>query len=161
MHGSNDINDGTIPELGYDHRDVNLTAIVRWMSIFAAFVVVSILTIQFVAYPFFTPDWKKLEREVPAFVTAPRTPPYPQVQGNPKLDMEIFKATEEGTHETLEKAKESLAARGLAGVTVNTPKLEEKSFPGSGDYAGVAHKVKDSEESEHPSESEHAGGEHK
>ncbi|MBB6051075.1 hypothetical protein [Armatimonas rosea] len=159
MHGSNDINDGTIPELGYDHRDVNLKAIVFWMSIFSAFVVVSILTIQFFAYPFFTPDWKKLEKQVPAFVTAPRTPPFPQVQADPKLDMEVFKASEERQHEAMNKAKEALAARGLAGITTNTEHAEGKSFPGSGDYAGVDHKAKPTEaEGEH--EAEHAGGEH-
>jgi hypothetical protein len=149
MHGSNDVNEGTIPELGYDHRDVNLKAIVFWMSIFAAFVVVSIAAIQFLAYPFFTPDWKKLEKEVPAYVTAPRIPPYPQVQADPKLDMEVFKASEESKHEALNKAKEELAARGLAGVTANTPLAEEKSYPGSGKYIGAEAK-----------ETEHAGGEH-
>ncbi|WP_395089061.1 hypothetical protein [Armatimonas sp.] len=145
MHGSNDINEGTIPELGYDHRDVNLSAIVRWMSIFAMFVVVSIILIQFVFYPLFTPDWKKLERDVPAFVTAPRTPPYPQVQADPKLDMEIFKASEEGKHEGLRKAKATLAARGISGVTGEAPKEEGHSFPGSGDYTGAT---------------KHVGGEH-
>lgn len=149
MHGSNDVNEGTIPELGYDHRDVNLKAIVFWMSIFAAFVVVAIAVIQFLAYPFFTPDWKKLEKEVPAYVTAPRTPPYPQVQADPKLDMEVFKASEETQHEAVNKAKEALAARGLAGVTANTAPAEEKSYPGSGKYAGAENKS-----------AEHAGGEH-
>ena len=156
MHGSNDINEGTIPEIGYDHRDVNLSAIVKWMSIFATFVTVSIILIQFVFYPLFTPDWKKLERDVPAFVTAPRTPPYPQVQADPKLDMEIFKASEEGKHEGLAKAKAALAARGIAGVTGETPKEEGHSFPGSGDYAGATkHTAGDA-----PAKAEHAGGEH-
>ena len=136
MHGSNEINDGTIPELGYEHRDVNIVAIVRWMSIFTAFVVFSILTIQFAAYPFFTPDWKKLERDVPAFVTKPRTPPYPQVQADPKLDMEVYKASEEPLHEGIKKAKETLAARGISGVTGEVPKEEHSSYPGSGKYAG-------------------------
>lgn len=153
MHGANNVNEGTIPELGYEHRDVNLPAIVRWMSIFAAFVVVSILTIQFIIYPFFTPDWKKLERTVPTFVTAPRTPPYPQVQGNPKLDMEVFKASEEKLHENINKAKDTLANRGLAGVTTNAPVEEGKSFPGSGDYAGAEPKGE-------AHGAEHAGGEH-
>lgn len=158
MHGNN-INEGTIKELGYEHRDVNLVAIVRWMMIFAAFVVVSILTIQFLAYPFFTPDWKKLEREVPSFVTQKRVPPYPQVQGDPKLDMEVFKAAEEPLHASLEKAKETLAARGIAGMTGGVAKKEGHSFPGSGDYEGV---TKSSGGAAH-TEAEHgasAGGTH-
>lgn len=150
MHGPNNTNEGTIPELGYDHRDVNLKGIVYWMSIFTAFVVASILTIQFLIYPFFSPDWKKLERDVPKFVTAPRTPPYPQVQADPKLDMEVFKASEEAKYEELKKAKEALAARGISGVTAETPKEEGHSFPGSGDYTGASKAT----------EGEHSGGEH-
>ncbi len=137
MHGSNDINDGTIAKLGYEHRDINLVAIVRWMSIFAAFVVASIMTIQFIIFPFFVPDWKKQERNIPAFVTKPRLPPYPQVQADPKLDMEVFKAAEEPLHKRIEAAKESLATRGISGVTGEKSE-ESHSYPGSGDYKGVS-----------------------
>jgi hypothetical protein len=153
MHGSNEVNEGTIPELGYEHRDVNLKAIVYWMSIFAAFVAGSIVIIEFLAYPFFAPDWTKQERDVPKFVTAPRTPPYPQIQADPKLDMEVFKASEEGLHEGLQKAKETLAMQGISGVTVETPQKEGHSFPGSGDYAGVTKKAAHAE-------TEHAGETH-
>jgi hypothetical protein len=153
MHGSNDINEKTIPALGYDHRDVNLVAIVKWMSIFATFVTGSIILIQFVFYPLFTPDWRKLERDVPAFVAAPRVPPYPQVQADPKLDMEVFKASEEGLHEAVNKAKEALAVRGISGVTGGVAKDEGHSFPGSGDYVGVT-------KGRATSEAPHAGGEH-
>ena len=137
MHGNN-INDGTVKELGYDHRDVNLVAIVRWVSIFAVFVIVSILIIQFIIYPFFTPDWKKLERDVPTFVTKTRTPPFPQVQADPKLDMEVFKAAEEPLHKGIEAAKETLATRGISGVTGASVKEEHHSYPGSGEYKGTA-----------------------
>lgn len=136
MHGSN-TNDGTIPELRYDHRDINLRAIVQWNSIFLAFVVICIFAAM-AAYSFFTPDWKKEERALPSYVTKPRVPPFPQVQGDPKLDMEIFKAAEAPQVEGLEKAKEEQAARGISGVTGESKAEEGHSYPGSGDYAGKA-----------------------
>lgn len=134
MHGSN-TNEGTHPELGYDHRDINLRAIIQWNAIFLAFVVICIFAAM-AAYSFFTPDWKKEERALPSYVTKARVPPFPQVQGDPKLDMEVFKAVETPKREALEKVKEEQAAKGISGVTGEDNKGEGHSFPGSGDYIG-------------------------
>ena len=136
MHESK-TNEGTIVELGYDHRDINLVQIVRWMSIFTAFVIISIFA-ALAFYKAFTPDWNKEERVLPAYVTKPRVPPFPQVQADPKLDIAVYQAAEAPKREALLKVKEAAATRGISGVGAATQAAEKESFPGSGDYKGHA-----------------------
>lgn len=141
MHQSN-LNEGTIPELRYDHRDINMVEIVKWVSIFLAFVIICIFAAM-ASYEFFTPDWKKEERALPAYVTKPRVPPFPQLQADPRLDMEVFKAAEIPKREALAKIKDAAATRGISGVGSESKAAEKESYPGSGDYTGM--KTKEAE----------------
>lgn len=135
MHSSN-VDEGTIPELRYDHRDINMAQIVKWVSIFLAFVVICIFAAM-ASYKFFTPDWKKEERALPLYVTKPRVPPFPQLQADPKLDMELYKAAEAQQLGALARVKKEAAERGISGVGSRTGSDEKVSFPGSGDYKGM------------------------
>jgi hypothetical protein len=153
MHNSEpDIELATMQELGYDTRDIKLPKIILWLSVFAGFVIFSIL-FGLGIYNAFSPEYKE-ERALPAFVTAQRKPPFPQLQADPQPEMEQYLAAQEPKHEAIEKAMASTIASGISGVTAET-KHEGTAYPGSRTGLASNHSEASDNSKEHSSDEHH------
>jgi hypothetical protein len=130
-----DANKDILQDLGYEYRDVNFKALLRWLAILFAFIIVSLL-ICGVLFNAFVPHWDRIERDVPAFVTARKLPPNPQLQVEPKRDILLYEEAEEARAKAIEKTKDAVVAGGISGVTQDKPEAP-RSYPGSGQYRGT------------------------
>ena len=104
-----------LAELGYETTDVDTRKVI--LGIFSLFLFIgAALVVSFGIYKFFEPEYVKT-RERPAFAQARRVPPLPQIQARPKPELTAYhEATDRELGDSIEKAKEAAAARGISGV---------------------------------------------
>lgn len=104
-----------LADLGYETTDVDVRKVIIGIVILFVFIAAS-LAFTFGLYKFFEPEYLTV-RSKPAFAQARRLPPLPQVQVHPKPELTFYhEATDAELGESIEKAKESAAARGISGV---------------------------------------------
>jgi hypothetical protein len=137
-----------LSEMKFEHRDIALQKLMGFIVVFiVGFIAAMIVTIGI--YQFFIPDWAKLGK-----IAAPspyrRLPPHPQIQVDPKHDMELYRLAEDkqvsgeqgaipGTKPamTVTAAIDKLAGQeGIAGITGTTEAKRGEFFPGSRAFAG-------------------------
>jgi hypothetical protein len=139
-----------LAEMQYEHRDVAQQKLWGWIGIFfGGFIASMVITAGI--YAIFIPNWYKLG-QVPAPSPYRRLPPHPQVQVEPKRDMQLFRQAETkqvlgqegatpGTQPkmTIEAAIDKLAGEeGIAGVKGTAVAERGTGYPGSRQFGGEA-----------------------
>lgn len=130
-HGSSQ---GSLVELGYEHRDIQLKPLAMALFGLIALIVVSILGILWF-YDFTSPRYAQ-DKGKPRWETERKLPPHPQLQSFPKDEMAMYLKAEGAYGASLSSAKVKAAAAGISGVTDAdvSPSETKKGFPGSGDF---------------------------
>ncbi len=139
-----------LAEMKYEHRDI---ALQKLMGFIVVFIVgfVSAMIVSIGIYQFFIPNWAKLGK-IPEPSPYRRLPPLPQLQVDPKRDMQQFRLAEDkqvsgeqgavtGTRPamTITAAIDKLASEdGIAGIKGTEEARRGDYFPGSRAYDGKA-----------------------
>ena len=137
--------------VGYEHTDVKLAPLVlSFGGLVGLFVMASAAMMWF--FNFTKPKYSS-DTNVPGWSVERKFPAHPQVQANPKEEMNLFKEAEAPYSKRIESALNVVAQQGISGVAGNEPSSAFKtSYPGSRSVGGSSH-------AEHATE-EHSEGAH-
>jgi hypothetical protein len=136
MHKPESTNKGFI--VGYEHSDVKLAPLVlAFGGLVGLFVASSAAMMWFLN---FTQPKYASDASVPGWSVERKLPAHPQLQANPKEEMNLFKEAEAPYGKRIESAIDVVAKQGISGVTENEPASGFKSeYPGSrSSKAGVS-----------------------
>lgn len=144
--------------VGYEHTDVKLAPLVlSFGGLVGLFVVASAAMMWF--FNFTKPKYAS-DANVPGWSVERKLPAHPQLQANPKEEMNLFKEAEKPYNERIESAIDAVAKQGISGVPGNEPASSFTSqYPGSRSAAGVdnGHASGHAGEAQHGAET-HANG---
>lgn len=123
--------------VGYEHTDVKLAPLVlSFGGLVGLFVVASAGMMWF--FNFTKPKYAS-DANVPGWSVERKLPAHPQLQANPKEEMNLFKEAEKPYSERIESAIDVVAKQGISGVAGNEPTSSFKSeYPGSRSAKGNA-----------------------
>lgn len=116
--------------VGYEHTDVKLAPLVlSFGGLVGLFVVASAGMMWF--FNFTKPKYAS-DANVPGWSVERKLPAHPQLQANPKEEMNLFKEAEKPYSERIESAIDVVAKQGISGVAGNEPESAFKAeYPGS------------------------------
>ena len=116
--------------VGYEHTDVKLAPLVlSFGGLVGLFVVASAAMMWF--FNFTKPKYAS-DANVPGWSVERKLPAHPQLQANPKEEMNLFKEAEAPYGKRIETAIDDVAKQGISGVAANEPVSEFKTqYPGS------------------------------
>jgi hypothetical protein len=116
--------------VGYEHTDVKLAPLVlSFGGLVGLFVVASAAMMWF--FNFTKPKYAS-DANVPGWSVERKLPAHPQLQANPKEEMNLFKEAEAPYGKRIESAIDVVAKQGISGVSANEPDSGFKSqYPGS------------------------------
>jgi hypothetical protein len=159
-----------LAQMGYETRDIILRPIMTGIASLFVFIALT-LVVSVGIYQFFIPDFAKLGRP-PEVSNARRLPPHPQIQAEPKRDMEIFRQAEDAVLSLeapdadgskaamkIDDAISVLATQqGIAGVKGD--KLTERGTSGPGRRTATQSAVPSAGGAGHPEGNGHSDGGH-
>ena len=116
--------------VGYEHTDVKLAPLVlSFGGLVGLFVVASAGMMWF--FNFTKPKYAS-DANVPGWSVERKLPAHPQLQANPKEEMNLFKEAEKPYTERIESAIDVVAKQGISGVAGNEPASSfTTEYPGS------------------------------
>ena len=128
MHKSDSKNPGYV--VGYEHTDVKMGPLVlAFGGLVGLFVTSSAAMLWFLN---FTSPKYASDVNVPGWSVERKLPAHPQLQANPKEEMNLFKEAEAPYGKRIESAIDVVAKQGISGVAANEPTSEFKTqYPGS------------------------------
>ena len=128
MHKSDSKNPGYV--VGYEHTDVKMGPLVlAFGGLVGLFVTSSAAMMLFLN---FTSPKYASDVNVPGWSVERKLPAHPQLQANPKEEMNLFKEAEAPYGKRIESAIDVVAKQGISGVAANEPTSEFKTqYPGS------------------------------
>ena len=128
MHKSDSKNSGYV--VGYEHTDVKMGPLVlAFGGLVGLFVTSSAAMMWFLN---FTSPKYASDVNVPGWSVERKLPAHPQLQANPKEEMNLFKEAEAPYGKRIESAIDVVAKQGISGVAANEPTNEFKTqYPGS------------------------------
>lgn len=152
MHKQDSSDSGFV--VGYEHTDVKLGPLVLSLGgLIGLFVVASAAMMWF--FNFTKPKYTS-DNNVPGWSVERKLPAHPQVQANPKEEMNLFKEAEAPYSKRIESAIDVVAKQGISGVAGNQPASEFKpAYPGS---RSAGESGKSGHGSEEHSEADHSEG---
>lgn len=121
--------------VGYEHTDVKLAPLVlSFGGLVGLFVVASAGMMWF--FNFTKPKYAS-DSNVPGWSVERKLPAHPQLQANPKEEMNLFKEAEAPYSKRIETAIGAVAKQGISGVPGNEAQSAFKSeYPGSRSASG-------------------------
>jgi hypothetical protein len=148
MHNPDSSNKAYV--VGYEHTDVKLAPLVlAFGGLVGLFVVASAGMMWF--FNFTKPKYAS-DSNVPGWSVERKLPAHPQLQANPKEEMNLFKEAEAPYSKRVESAIDVVAKQGISGVAGNEPGSDFKTeYPGS--------RSRNASESDHETE-EHSEDNH-
>ncbi len=116
--------------VGYEHSDVKLAPLVlAFGGLVGLFVGSSAAMMWFLN---FTAPKYASDVNVPGWSVERKLPAHPQLQTNPKEEMNLFKEAEAPYGKRIESAIDVVAKRGISGIAENEPESAFKTqYPGS------------------------------
>lgn len=116
--------------VGYEHTDVKLAPLVlSFGGLVGLFVVASAGMMWF--FDFTKPKYAS-DANVPGWSVERKLPAHPQLQANPKEEMNLFKEAEKPYSDRIESAIGVVANKGISGVAANEPASGfTTAYPGS------------------------------
>ena len=153
MHNPDSSNKGYV--VGYEHTDVKLAPLVlAFGGLVGLFVVASAAMMWF--FNFTKPNYAG-DTNVPGWSVERKLPAHPQLQANPKEEMNLFKEAEVPYGKRIESALDVVAKQGISGVPANELTSDFKdAYPGSRSAAGAGN---GHQSSEHGDKDHHEGQE--
>jgi hypothetical protein len=135
MHKSDSKNAGYV--VGYEHTDVKMGPLVlAFGGLVGLFVTSSAAMMWF--FNFTKPKYAS-DANVPGWSVERKLPAHPQLQANPKEEMNLFKEAEKPYSERIESAMDAVSKQGISGVSGNEPVSSFKTeYPGSRSATGAA-----------------------
>ncbi|MFM7188541.1 MAG: hypothetical protein ACKO14_12065 [Armatimonadota bacterium] len=143
--------------VGYEHTDVKLAPLVlSFGGLVGLFVVASAGMMWF--FNFTKPKYAS-DANVPGWSVERKLPAHPQLQANPKEEMNLFKEAEKPYSERIESAIDVVAKQGISGVPGNkAPSAFKPAFPGSRSVVGSSGAHKDESHSDSGHDASHGEG---
>jgi hypothetical protein len=136
--------------VGYEHTDVKLAPLVlSFGGLVGLFVVASAAMMWF--FNFTKPKYAS-DANVPGWSVERKLPAHPQLQANPKEEMNLFKEAEAPYGKRIESAIDVVAKQGISGVSANEPESGFKTqYPGSrsGNAASSVHGTEEHSDAGH------------